>query len=200
MIKSEFHMIHLKANSFNHMKTNRMIMIALMALLMTGCKQARLVTERRTMESDSTAVWLLRDSLQLQERQIALLRSDLKRVREENVTLRSEVLLYEIKYDTAAPIDSATGKPPVMSERITAHNSRFEKAVTDAELQHWEWSLERESLTRANSSLLLSVEQLTRENRELKEKTTLPSPFKRLLLPAGIILTILLLLWFLLFR
>jgi hypothetical protein len=44
------------------------------------------------------------------------------------------------------------------------------------------------------------VEQLTRENRELKEKTTLPSPFKRLLLPAGIILTILLLLWLLLFR
>jgi hypothetical protein len=177
-----------------------MIVIALAALLLAGCKQGRLVTERRTMESDSTAVWLLRDSLQLQERQIALLRSDLKHLREENVSLRSEGLQYEIRYDTAAPIDSLTGRPPVMSERFTAHNSRQKKTVSNAELQQREWSLERESLTRANSSLLLSVEQLTRENRELKEKTTLPSPFKRLLLPAGIILTILLLLWLLLFR
>ena len=186
-------MIHLKANSFNHMKTNRMIVIALVALLLTGCKQARLVTERRTMESDSTAVWLLRDSLQLQERQIALLRSDLKRVREENVTLRSEVLLYEIKYDTAAPIDSATGKPPVMSERITAHNSRQEKKVNSMEWLQREWSLQRESLLRANSSLQLTVEQLIRENRELKEKTDPPTPFNLKLLAVGIIIGILLL-------
>ena len=182
------------------MKTNQIFLIALAALLLAGCRPGRMVTEKRRVESDSTAVLIWRDSLQEKNSEIAHLRSDLKRVREENVTLRSEVLLYEIKYDIAAPIDSATGRPPVMSERFTAHNSRFEKAVTDAELQHWEWSLERESLTRANSSLLLSVEQLTRENRELKEKTTLPSPFKRLLLPAGIILTILLLLWLLLFR
>ena len=164
-----------------------MIVIALVALLLTGCKQARLVTERRTMESDSTAVWLLRDSLQLQERQIALLRSDLKRVREENVTLRSEVLLYEIKYDTAAPIDSATGKPPVMSERITAHNSRQEKKVNSMEWLQSEWSLQRESLLRANSSLQLTVEQLIRENRELKEKTDPPTPFNFKLLIAGIL-------------
>lgn len=182
------------------MKTNQIFLIALAALLLAGCRPGRMVTEKRRVESDSSAVWILRDSLQVKNSEIALLRSGLKRVREENVTLRSEVLLYEIKYDTAAPIDSATGRPPVMSERLTAHSRRLEKAVTEAELQQREWSLERESLTRANSSLLLSVEQLTRENRELKEKTTLPSPFKRLLLPAGIILTILLLLWLLLFR
>ena len=182
------------------MKTKQFFLIALAALLLAGCRPGRMVTEKRRVESDSTAVLIWRDSLQEKNSEIAHLRSDLKRVREENVTLRSEVLLYEIKYDTAAPIDSATGRPPVMSERFTAHNSRQKKTVSNAELQQREWSLERESLTRANSSLLLSVEQLTRENRELKEKTTLPSPFKRLLLPAGIILTILLLLWLLLFR
>ncbi len=186
------------------MKTNRMIVIALAALLLAGCKQARLVTERRTIETDSTAVWLLRDSLQLQERQIVLLRSDLKRLGEENVSLRSEGLQYEIRYDTAAPIDSLTGKPPVMSERITAHNNRQEKRVNTMEWLQSEWSLQQESLLRANSSLQLTVEQLTRENRELKEKTDPPTPFNFKLLIAGILsgffIGILLMLWLLLSR
>lgn len=156
------------------------------------------------MESDSTAVWLLRDSLQLQERQIALLRSDLKRLREENVSLRSEGLQYEIRYDTTAPIDSLTGKPPVMSERITAHNNRQEKRVNTMEWLQSEWSLQRESLLRANSSLQGSVEEMTRLNRELKEQTVSPTRFNLKWLLAGILsgffIAILLMLWLLLSR
>lgn len=186
------------------MKTKRRLVIALAALLLAGCKQARLVTERRTIETDSMAVWLLRDSLQLQERQIVLLRSDLKRLGEENVNLRSEGLQYEIRYDTAAPIDSLTGKPPVMSERITAHNSRQEKRVAIMEEQQREGSLQRESLLRANSSLQGSVEEMTRLNRELKEQTVSPTPFNFKLLIAGILsgffIAILLMLWLLLSR
>ena len=74
-----------------------------------------------------------------------------------------------------------------MRERITAHNSRQEKTVSHVELQQSEWSVERESLLRANNNLLLSVEKLTRENRELKEKTVPPTRFNLKLLLAGIL-------------
>jgi outer membrane murein-binding lipoprotein Lpp len=40
------------------MKTNRMIVIALATLLLAGCRPGRMVTEKRRMESDSTAVWI----------------------------------------------------------------------------------------------------------------------------------------------
>ena len=40
------------------------------------------------------------------------------------------------------------GKPPVMSERITAHNSRQEKRVNTMEWLQSEWSLQQESLLR----------------------------------------------------
>lgn len=105
--------------------------------------------------------------------------------REGNVTLRTEGMSYEIKYDTAAPIDTTTGKQPVMSERITKNLSRYEKSVADVEHQQKEWSLERESLTRENSSLQLSVDKLTRENRELKEKSAPSYPFNLKLLLQG---------------
>jgi hypothetical protein len=72
------------------------------------------------------------------------------------------------------------------------------------ELQQSEWSVERESLLRANNNLLLSVEKLTRENRELKEKTDPPTPFNFKLLIAGILtgffIGILLMGWFMLRR
>ncbi|HBB01261.1 MAG TPA: hypothetical protein DCZ19_09375 [Porphyromonadaceae bacterium] len=111
------------------------------------------------------------------------------------MTLRTEGMSYEIKYDTAAPIDTTTGKQPVMSERITKNLSRYEKSVADVEHQQKEWSLERESLTRENSSLQLSVDKLTRENRELKEKSAPSYPFNLKLLMVGIVLGILLAAW-----
>lgn len=96
------------------------------------------------------------------------------------------------------------GKPPVMSERITAHNSRQEKRVAIMEEQQREGSLQRESLLRANSSLQGSVEEMTRLNRELKEQTVSPTPFNFKLLIAGILsgffIGILLMLWLLLSR
>ncbi|MEL7601228.1 MAG: hypothetical protein AAGU18_14185 [Proteiniphilum sp.] len=72
-----------------------------------------------------------------------------------------------------------------MSERITKNLSRYEKSVADVEHQQKEWSLERESLTRENSSLQLSVDKLTRENRELKEKSAPSYPFNLKLLLQG---------------
>jgi len=174
------------------MKTTMIIAIS---ILLLGCRAGKTVTERVVRETDSAAVWELRDSLQRKVTEIALLKTDLKRVREENMTLRTEGMSYEIKYNTAVPIDTTTGKPPIMSERITTHLSRYEKSVADVEHQQKEWSLERESLTRKNSSLQLSVDKMTRENRELKEKPAPSYPFRLKLLPLVVMLGILLAAW-----
>ena len=155
------------------MKTTTMMA---MAVLLLGCGTGRKVTERVVRETDSTAVWELKDSLQRKVTEISLLKTDLQRMREENVTLRSEGMTVEIKYDTAAPVDTTTGKPPVMSERITTLLNRYEKGVAEGEWWQKESSWQRENLLRENSSLQLTVEMLTKENRKLKEKKTSPYP------------------------
>ena len=155
------------------MKTTTMMA---MAVLLLGCGTGKRVTERVVRETDSTAVWELKDSLQRKVTEISLLKTDLQRMREENVTLRSEGMTVEIKYDTAAPVDTTTGKPPVMSERITTLLNRYEKGVAEGEWWQKESSWQRENLLRENSSLQLTVETLTKENRELKEKKTSPYP------------------------
>lgn len=151
-----------------------------MAVLLLGCGTGKRVTVREVRETDSTAVWEMKDSLQRKVTEIALLKTDLQRMREENVTLRSEGMTVEIKYDSAAPIDTTTGKPPVVSERITTLLNHYEKGVSEGEWRQEEEWRQRESLLRENSSLQLTVATLTKENRELKEKNTSPYPLRAL--------------------
>lgn len=179
------------------MKTTTMMA---MAVLLLGCGTGRKVTERVVRETDSTAAWELKDSLQRKVTEIALLKTDLQRMREENVTLRSEGMTVEIKYDTAAPVDTTTGKPPVMSERITTLLNRYEKGVAEGEWWQKESSWQRENLLRENSSLQLTVETLTKENRELKEKTDAHTLFNVKLLLASILIGTLLTGWLMLRR
>lgn len=179
------------------MKTTTMMA---MAVLLLGCGTGRKVTERVVRETDSTAVWELKDSLQRKVTEISLLKTDLQRMREENVTLRSEGMTVEIKYDTAAPVDTTTGKPPVVSERITTLLNRYEKGMAEGEWLQKEESRERENLFRENSSLQLKVEKLTKENRELKEKTDAHTLFNVKLLLAGILIGTLLTGWLMLRR
>ena len=164
-------------NRDREMKTKSVMMIALTALLLAGCRPGRLATERLDMVRDSTAVWVQRDSLALQTAETIALRSDLRRLRYENTSRWTEGLHHVIKYDRGAPIDSATGKPPVVSERFSLLRSGQENSVQLEEWRQQEWSRERESLLRVNSSRQRSVEELTRMNRELKEQTVSPTRF-----------------------
>ena len=168
------------------MKTKSVMVIALTALLLAGCRPGRLATERLNMVRDSTAVWVQRDSLALQTAETIALRSDLRRLRDENTSQWTEGLHHVIKYDRGAPIDSSTGRPPVMSEWFSLLRSGQENSVQLEEWRQQEWSRERESLLRANSSLRLSVEELTRMNRELKEQTVSPTRFSLKGLLSGI--------------
>ena len=169
------------------MKTKSVMMIALTALLLAGCRPGRLATERLNMVHDSTAQWLQRDSLALQTAGTIALRSDLRRLRGENTRRWNEGLHHVIKYDRGAPIDSTTGRPPVVSEWFALLRSGQENSVQLEEWRQQEWSRERESLLRANSSLQLSVEELTRMNRELKEQTVSPTRFNIKSLLTGVL-------------
>lgn len=171
------------------MKTNRMIVIALTAFLLAGCRPGRLATERLNMVHDSTAQWLQRDSLALQTAGTIALRSDSRRLRNENTSQWSEGLHHVIKYDRGAPIDSTTGRPPVMSEWFSLLLTGQENSV---QLEEWRQQVrtqERESLLRANSRLQRSVEEMTRLNRELKEQTVSPTRFSLKWLLTGIFAT-----------
>lgn len=169
------------------MKTKRLMVIALTACLLAGCRPSRMATERLDIVRDSTAEWMMRDSLELQTAETIALRSDLRRLRDENTRRWTEGLQHVIKYDTGAPIDSSTGRPPVMSEHFSL---LFTGQVNSLQLEEWrqqEWSQERESLLRANSSLQRSVEELTRLNSELKEQTVSPTRFNVKSLLTGVL-------------
>ena len=169
------------------MKTEKVMVIALTAFLLAGCRPGRLATERLDMVRDSTAVWMQRDSLALQTAETIALRSDLRRLRDENTSRWTEGLHHVIKYDRGAPIDSTTGRPPVVSEWFSLLRSGQENSVQLEEWRQQEWSRERESLLRANSSLQRSVEEMTRMNRELKEQTVSPTRFNVKSLLTGVL-------------
>jgi hypothetical protein len=167
------------------------LVIAILQLL-SACKPNQLVTEKVVTKIDSTAVWNLENELYKREIRISLLETDLKRAKDENITLRNEISKREIYYDTNAPVDSATGRPPVSSEITTINKSWIEKTMKEYETLIQQTSTENETLTTENTNLQLTVKTLVNENKELKEKTTGTGSTKFRLFFAGLITGILL--------
>lgn len=164
--------------------------IAILQLL-SGCKPNQLITEKVITRIDSTAVWKLEKELYKKELRITLLETDLKRAKDENLNLRSEISKHEIHYDTTAPVDTSTGRPPVSAEIITISKSWMEKTIKEYETLIQQTSTENEALTTENTNLQLTVKTLVNENKELKEKTTAAGSTKFRLFFAGLITGIL---------
>ena len=160
------------------------LVIAILQLL-SGCKPNQLITEKVITKIDSTAVWNLEKELHKKELRITLLETDLKRTKDENINLRNEVSKHEIHYDTTAPVDTATGRPPVSAEIITISKSWMEKTIKEYETLIQQASTQNETLTTENTNLQLTVKTLINENKELKEKTTTTGSTKFRLFFAG---------------
>ena len=171
------------------------LLLLLIAFIATGCKPAQIITERVTV--DSAAVLKLQTELQLKEKTIDVLTTDLKRVREENILLRSESSSHEINYDTGLPVIPETGKPPVQSETITHSKYEYDRVVTENETLRKEFNREAELYETKITNLELTVEALTQENSELQTKDIPRFHFKSFLwgMAAGIILLLALLLF-----
>lgn len=165
--------------------------IAILQLL-SACKPSQLITERIITKTDSAAVWNLEKELHKKELRITLLETDLKRTKDENLNLRSEILKHEIHYDTTAPVDTSTGRPPVSAEIITITKSWMNRTIKEYENLIQQTSTENETLTTENTNLQLTVKTLVDENRELKEKTTAAGSIRSRLFSIGLMVGILL--------
>lgn len=116
-----------------------------------------------------------------QKRQIAFLRTDLQRAREENTRFKGETRAREIRYDTSAPVDSTTGKPPVWSETVTCTRGRYERVVEDDEARQTGWAGTREAVAREHGTRSLAVDHHSTLDAAYEEQPRAPvSPLNRL--------------------
>ena len=92
-------------------------------LFLVGCKPKQIITEKVVTKIDSTAVISLKNELHAKEIQVENLKTDFKRLSDENTRLMSEASTHTINYDTAAPVDPHTGKYPIASETISQTKS-----------------------------------------------------------------------------
>ena len=154
-------------------RTAALLLLLFTALLfLVGCKTKHTIIEKITSRTDSTAIWSLNDSLYKKETLVASLQIDLQRLREENIRLLNETSTHQISYDTSAPVNPGTGKPPIASESFTISKSSLEEAKKEYETLLQNLTIENESLTRQNHNLQLTVEKLTNENKQFTEKKT----------------------------
>lgn len=160
---------------------------------LVGCKTKHTITETTTIKTDSTAFWNLNDSLYKKETLVANLQIDLQHLRDENIRLLNETSTHLISYDTAAPVNPETGKPPIVSESFTVSKSTLEEIKKEYEALLQSASIENQTLSQQNRNLQLTVEKLTNENKQLTEKTTSPG-FNLKLFLFGLFLGLILLL------
>jgi hypothetical protein len=126
-----------------------------------------MVSESMVSQTDNSSVLQLKDSMRIMATQIAILESDLKRSREENINLRSETLMYEVNYDTNTTVDSITKRPAVIREVYTISKKLYEETVREYEILLQEASIEIKNISTRNSNLKLINESLEKENLEL---------------------------------
>ena len=162
----------MKRNIMSWNNRKWILLISYIILFSFGCKPQRIVsenvfTESKVSQTDNSSVLQLKDSLRIMATQIAILESDLKRAREENINLRSETLMYEVNYDTNTTVDSITKRPAVISEVYTVSNKLYEESVREYEVLLQEASIENRNLSTRNSNLKLINESLEKENLEL---------------------------------
>lgn len=148
------------------------LLLLTVLLFLVGCKTKHTISEKTITKTDSTAIWNLNDSLYKKETLIAILQSDLRRLRDENTRLLNETSTHQISYDTSAPLNSQTGKPPIASESFTVSKSTLEETKKEDETLFQTITIENESLILQNRNLHLTVEKLTNENKQLTEKIT----------------------------
>ena len=147
------------------------LLLLTVLLFLVGCKTKHTISEKTITKTDSTAIWNLNDSLYKKETQITILQSDLQRLSDENFRLLNETSTHQISYDTSAPLNPQTGKPPITSEVITISKSTLEQTKKEYETLLQTITIENESLILQHRNLQLTFEKLINVNKQLSEKT-----------------------------
>jgi hypothetical protein len=169
-----------------------LLLLAALLLFLVGCKPKQIITEKVVTTIDSTAVISLKSELHSKEIQIEMLKTDFKRLRDENTRLLSEASNHTINYDTTATVDPHTGKYPIASETITQNKSLLDKTISEFEILKQEYNNQINKFARKNQNLEYTLEALKEENLSLKEKITSTTGFNFRLFFAGMIFGIVL--------
>ena len=176
----------------------RIIYIILISFIAFSCKPTQIIHERVITKTDSLAITKLSDELNLKTIEIINLKTDLKRIRDENSRLVSEVLNHVINYDTGAQVNPQTGQYPIASETITQSKSILEKTIKEQEVLIKEYNKEVDNLMLVKSDLTQEIKLLRDENTELKSKSVPSFHLKSFLwgmLAGGLLLIAVIIFW-----
>ena len=176
----------------------KMVVLLIVLLIIIGCKPKQIIQEKVVTKIDSSQVITLKDELQKKTIEVELLKTDLERVRDENIRLQSEVSSHVINYDTKAQI-KPDGQYPKANETITQSKSVYENTIKQLEFLSQSYGKKVDSLITLNKNLQQSIELVTNENKSLSEKTTPTTGFNFKLFLIGVIVGVLIcfILWLL---
>ncbi len=176
----------------------KMVVLLIVLLIIIGCKPKQIIQEKVVTKIDSSQVITLKDELKKKTIEVELLKTDLERIRDENIRLQSEVSSHVINYDTGAQI-KPDGQYPKANETITQSKSVYENTIKQLEFLSQTYGKKVDSLITLNKNLQQSIELVTNENKSLSGKTTPTTGFNFRLFLIGIVVGILLcfILWLL---
>ncbi|MBF6598336.1 MAG: hypothetical protein ITF98_08935 [Fermentimonas sp.] len=166
------------------------LIVANSLLILGGCKPKQLMNEQHVRKQGSIALYEYRDSLQIKEWQMSVLKTHLNRFIEDSFNFESKTWQKEIYYDTGAEIDSVSGKHPVLSEIVTTNIITLEKSFKDHEALVKVDSLEKINASSLNSNISLKVDKVIEENKSVETKPLHKISFKYILIVLGAILFI----------
>ena len=168
--------------------------LGLIIFFATGCKPKEILHVRTVTAIDSTAVLNLSSEVSKLTKENATLKTDLERFREEVIKLRSEVSKHEINYNTDAPL-KPDGYYPIASEVKTISKTEYDRAIKEYEKVVEELTKELEVFESKVTTLEQTVEKITEENTDLKNKTTPTTGFNFKLFLAGVLTGIVLIIF-----
>lgn len=145
------------------------ILSVVIILSVASCKPKQIIIEKVITEVDSSGVLSLQKELSSKQEKIEKLQIDLKRTRDENTKLQSEMSTHTINYDTKAPL-KPDGSYPIASETKTASKSITDKIVKEFEQIKTEYERVISALKTRNDNLEYDLKLLKSENIELKNK------------------------------
>lgn len=148
-----------------------------MLLLTAGCKPQQIIKERTITVKDSTEVINLTHQLHEKTIEVAILKADISRIKEENTKLQSELTTHVINYDTTAVLNP-DGKYPISQEIIHTSKHKLEQQLQENETIIAEYKKEVDNLMHENSNLKHQLQ--AKQETEDQTDTIIPKQRNRL--------------------
>lgn len=115
--------------------------LVMVVLCMSACRSTQVVSERDAVYADSVAVSAAADNMRMEEQRSERCSAQQHKATEEQLRMVLSQRQHEVVYDVDAPLDSTTGRRPVLREVMTVVDSHVER-VRDEALTHHQVAIE----------------------------------------------------------